>query len=78
MIHFRIIFIILTLTFFLIFAVQIRAVNSYNFYQLRIALVENAKLKQGLYHKRIKLENMTSTSSISAQMYNEPEKANEN
>jgi hypothetical protein len=74
MIHFRIIFIILILTFFLIFTVQIRAVNNYNFYQLRTALVENAKLKQGLYHKRIKLENLTSTSSVSAQMQNEPEK----
>jgi hypothetical protein len=74
MIHFRIIFIILILTFFLIFTVQIRAVNNYNFYQLRTALIENAKLKQGLYHKRIKLENLTSTSSVSAQMQNEPEK----
>lgn len=62
--HFRIIFVITLLIIFLIITVHVRAVNSHKFYELRSTMVTQARLKQGLYHKKIKLEFLTNSRAV--------------
>lgn len=62
--HFRIIFVIATLIICMIATVHIRSVNNRNFYHLRELMVTQARLKQSLYHKRIKLEYLTNSQIV--------------
>lgn len=62
--HFRIIFIVTALITMTILTIQIRVINDHNFYKLRSSMVEQARIKQSLYQKIIKLENLTNSSFL--------------
>ena len=63
--HIFFVVITFTLTAALIITVHLRIAQSRSFYDFRVAFARQARLKQTLWHKQIKLERMTSPSALS-------------
>ena len=64
----RFIFIIFSLTAALLFSVHLRKATSSSFYKFRVAHIKQARLKQDLWQKQLRLENLINPAALSERL----------
>jgi hypothetical protein len=67
--RFYYIFVVFYLTAVLISAVSLRNADKHTFYKLYITGIEQNRLKQELWQKQLRLENLINPAAISKQIY---------
>jgi hypothetical protein len=66
--QFRFVFVVFCITAILIITVYLRNVENRIFYKLCVGNVKQNKLKQQLWQKQLRLENLTNPAAVSEQL----------
>lgn len=64
----RFIFIVFSLTAALLFSVYLRRATSCSFYKFRVTHIKQARLKQDLWQKQLRLENILNPAALSKRL----------